>query len=256
MNSSSLKNKVRSNKGATIVFALVALILCVMISAVVIYTAFSNVGRVKKTQSEEQNYLSVSSAVMLFKDSLEGDSVSYEETHVSTTTIICDENWEPIDPTPGEPTLETKFDNYAYNDADALPLNNFLNQVFEEWAKKVDPPVSQPPLPITITDTSDPRDLPNIAPVEAEIVFDPENMKMTITFCIKDASPLDVDKYSTIMTMDLSKSTSYPVTFSTEQREKISNNYVKTITVTKKYFHTISWNNCMITKQKEANTGG
>lgn len=229
------------------VFALVALILCVMISAVVIYTAFSNVGRVKKTQSEEQNYLSVSSAVMLFKDSLEGDSVSYEETHVSTTTIICDENWEPIDPTPGEPTLETTFDNYAYNDADALPLNNFLNQVFEEWAKMIDSP-SEQTLSITITDESDPRDLPNIAPVEAEIVFNPENMKMTITFCIKDASSLDVDKYTTVMTMDLSKSTSYPVTFSTEQREKISNNYVKTITVTKKYFHTISWDNCMITK--------
>jgi hypothetical protein len=247
MNSSSLKNKVRSNKGATMVFALVALILCVMISAVVIYTAFSNVGRVKKTQSEEQNYLSVSSAVMLFKDSLEGDSVSYEETRVSTTTIICDENWEPIDPTPGEPTLETTFDNYAYNDADALPLNNFLNQVFEEWAKMIDSP-SEQTLSITITDESDPRDLPNIAPVEAEIVFNPENMKMTITFCIKDASSLDVDKYTTVMTMDLSKSTSYPVTFSTEQREKISNNYVKTITVTKKYFHTISWDNCMITK--------
>jgi len=229
------------------VFALVALILCVMISAVVIYTAFSNVGRVKKTQSEEQNYLSVSSAVMLFKDSLEGDSVSYEETRVSTTTIICDENWEPIDPTPGEPTLETTFDNYAYNDADALPLNNFLNQVFEEWAKMIDSP-SEQTLSITITDESDPRDLPNIAPVEAEIVFNPENMKMTITFCIKDASSLDVDKYTTVMTMDLSKSTSYPVTFSTEQREKISNNYVKTITVTKKYFHTISWDNCMITK--------
>jgi hypothetical protein len=217
MNSSSLKNKVRSNKGATMVFALVALILCVMISAVVIYTAFSNVGRVKKTQSEEQNYLSVSSAVMLFKDSLEGDSVSYEETRVSTTTIICDENWEPIDPTPGEPTLETTFDNYAYNDADALPLNNFLNQVFEEWAKMIDSP-SEQTLSITITDESDPRDLPNIAPVEAEIVFNPENMKMTITFCIKDASSLDVDKYTTVMTMDLSKSTSYPVTFSTEQR--------------------------------------
>lgn len=255
MNSSSLKNKLRSNKGATMVFALVALILCVMISAVVIYTAFSNVGRVKKTQSEEQNYLSVSSAVMLFKDSLEGDSVSYEETHVSTTTIICDENWEPIDPTPGEPTLGTTFDNYAYNDADALPLNNFLNQVFEEWAKMIDSH-SEQTLSITITDESDPRDLPNIAPVEAEIVFDPENMKMTITFCIKDASSLDVDKYTTVMTMDLSKSTSYPVTFSTEQREQISNNYVKTITVTKKYFHTISWDNCMITKQKEANTGG
>lgn len=237
------------------VFALVALILCVMISAVVIYTAFSNVGRVKKTQSEEQNYLSVSSAVMLFKDSLEGDSVSYEETRVSTTTIICNENWEPIDPTPGEPTLNTTFDNYAYNDADALPLNNFLNQVFEEWAKMIDSP-SEQTLSITITDESDPRDLPNIAPVEAEIVFNPENMKMTITFCIKDASSLDVDKYTTVMTMDLSKSTSYPVTFSTEQRKKISNNYVKTITVTKKYFHTISWDNCMITKQKEANTGG
>jgi len=247
MNSSSLKNKVRSNKGATMVFALVALILCVMISAVVIYTAFSNVGRVKKTQSEEQNYLSVSSAVMLFKDSLEGDSVSYEETRVSTTTIICDENWEPIDPTPGEPTLDTTFDNYAYNDADALPLNNFLNQVLVEWAKMIDSP-SEQTLPITITDESDPRDLPNIAPVEAEIVFNPENMKMTITFCIKDASSLDVDKYTTVMTMDLSKSTSYPVTFSTEQRKKISNNYVKTITVTKKYFHTISWDNCMITK--------
>lgn len=255
MNSSNLKNKLRSNKGATLVFALVALIVCVMISAVVIYTSFSNVGRVKNTQSEEQNYLSVSSAVMLFKKSLEGDSVSYEEKRVSTTKVICNENWDPVIPPSEESTLDITYSEDAlYED---VPLTNkILVDVLKAWVKSMIDSSSKHTLDITIADESSPPKLPKIAPVEAELVFDPENMKMTVTFGIENASLPEVDKYSTVMTMDLSKSTSDPVMYSSEKKEKIGEDYVKTITVTKKVVHTISWENCVITKKKEVNTGG
>ncbi|MGI6507613.1 MAG: hypothetical protein ACOX4A_04390 [Saccharofermentanales bacterium] len=241
MNSSSLKNKIQSDKGATIVFALFALIVSVMISAVVIYTAFSNVGRVKNTQNEEQNYLSVSSAVKLFKESLAGDSVSYEETYVKTTTETYDENWETL--ISSTVSDETTISDAVYDDA--LPLNNMLKEVLNEWAKAFDSPV---PKTLTITITGD-SELPKIAAVEAVMVFDPVNNKLTTTFGIKDA-PSAVDKFSTVMTMDLSKSTSYPVTSSMETKEQKNGSNIKTITVTKKVVHTINWDNCVIAKEK------
>ena len=241
MNSSSLKNKLQSNKGATIVFALFALIVSVMISAVVIYTAFSNVGRVKNTQNEEQNYLSVSSAVKLFKESLAGDSVSYEETYVKTTTETYDENWETL--ISSTVSDETTISDAVYDDA--LPLNNMLKEVLNEWAKAFDSPV---PKTLTITITGD-SELPKIAAVEAVMVFDPVNNKLTTTFGIKNA-PSAVDKFSTVMTMDLSKSTSYPVTSSMETKEQKNGSNIKTITVTKKVVHTVNWDNCVIAKKK------
>lgn len=241
MNSSSLKNKIQSDKGATIVFALFALIVSVMISAVVIYTAFSNVGRVKNTQNEEQNYLSVSSTVKLFKESLAGDSVSYEETYVKTTTETYDENWETL--ISSTVSDETTISDAVYDDA--LPLNNMLKEVLNEWAKAFDSPV---PKTLTITITGD-SELPKIAAVEAVMVFDPVNNKLTTTFGIKNA-PSAVDKFSTVMTMDLSKSTSYPATSSMETKEQKNGSNIKTITVTKKVVHTVNWDNCVIAKKK------
>ena len=224
--------------------ALVALIVCVMISAVVVYTAFSNVGRVKNAQGEEQNYLSVSSAVMLFKNSLEGDSVSVKETYSVTTAEICDNNWETL--TTNEPDEKIIPGDVVYNDA--KPYNTMLKDVLSEWAKTS---VKQN---LTVTIAGD-SNLPNMAEVEAEVVFDPGNGKMIITFYIKDASPSAVDKYSTVMTMDLSKSTSYPLTSSSETKKQINGSNVRTVTVEKTFVHTISWDNCVITK-KEVNTGG
>ncbi|NLJ69878.1 MAG: hypothetical protein GX328_00240 [Clostridiaceae bacterium] len=243
MNLSSLKNKIRSKKGATLVFALMALIVCVMISAVIVYTAFSNVGRIKNTQSDEQNYLSVSSAVKLFKDSLEGDSVSYEETYVVTITETYDANWETLisrSTSPDEP--EPTFSEAVYHDV--APTNTILSDVLKAWAKKSS---EQKLEDIAIKGN---ENLPNIATVEAEMVFNPVNNKMTITFGIKDDSSSEADKFITVMTMDLTKSTSDPITTSSEKKEQKDGNNVKTITVTKKVVHTIRWENCVISKQK------
>ncbi len=240
MNSSNLKNKIHSKQGATIVFALVALILCVMISAVLIYTAFSNIGRVKNTQSEEQNYLAVSSAVMMFKDALEGDSVSFEQTFIATTKKVYDDNWDELLRKPTIVTEEPPLGAAVYNDTAAK--NIIPQEVLNAWAKAIiAPPASQTELTITITGNGI---LSEIATVEAEMVFDPQKMRITTTFGIENASP------STVMTMDLSKATSYPVTSSSEKKERIENENVKTITVTKKVVHTISWDNFVITKKK------
>lgn len=240
MNSSNLKNKIQSKQGATIVFALVALIVCLMISAVVIYTAFSNVGRVKNTQGEEQNYLAVSSALMMFKNALEGDSVSFEQTFITTTEEVYDDNWDELLREPTIVTEELPLGAAVYNDIAAK--NTIPQEVLNAWAKAIiDPPASQTELTITITGNGI---LSEIATVEAEMVFNPQNQKLTITFGIENASP------SAVMTMDLLKATSYPVTSSSEKKELIDNENVKTITVTKKVVHTISWDNFVITKNK------
>ena len=196
-------------------------------------------GRVKNTQNEEQNYLAVSSAVMMFKNALEGDSISFEQTFITTTEKVYDDNWDEL-VSESPPSTEASLDPAVYND---IAAKNIVPQaVLNAWAKAIiDPPASQTELTITITCNDI---LSEIATVEAKMVFNPQKMRITTTFGIEDASP------SAVMTMDLLKATSYPVTSSSEMKERTENKNVKTITVTQKVVHTISWDNFVITKNK------
>lgn len=249
MSLSKLKTKIQSNSGVTIVFALIALIVCVMISAVIIYTAYSNVGRVKTTQTDEQNYLSVSSAVMLFKESIEGDSASFEQTF-ETVTEVDDETGETISgPTlvgPQPPPVDPKLPE-PYNDVG--PTNSIIKEVLVDWSKKIiQGGSSEPPLTITVTGNSN---ISKIVPIDVKMELepldslDPLKGKIIATFKIEGADPAE-DKYSTVMTMDLLIDTIGPFTSTSETK----NGDIRTITVEKTYVHTISWENFVITKKK------
>lgn len=67
----ALKRKWKSSRGASILLALLFLLLCVMVGASVIMAAASNGGKIRSNQAEQQRYLALSSALRLVCDELE-----------------------------------------------------------------------------------------------------------------------------------------------------------------------------------------
>lgn len=66
-----LRKKLNSRRGASILIALLFLLVCMMVAASVLMAAASNAGKLKSNRDEQQNYLTLSSAVNLIVDELE-----------------------------------------------------------------------------------------------------------------------------------------------------------------------------------------
>ena len=86
-----IKAKLRSSRGATLVFALVALAVAVIVSAVVIYAAQSNAGRIRSAQAAEQAQLTLNSAASAIREQFAGDHIELVNTKVVRTTSISTE---------------------------------------------------------------------------------------------------------------------------------------------------------------------
>jgi len=67
-----LKRKLRSNAGASMIFALVFLLFCVFIGGSVLAAATANAGRVASMTTDQQEYLSQRSAALVMADMLTG----------------------------------------------------------------------------------------------------------------------------------------------------------------------------------------
>lgn len=85
----SLKNKLKSNKGASMILVLGLFLICLMISSVILVAAASGSSRTIKRTTQQQSYLAVSSAAELLSAELTdvGTYVRREETH----TYGCNE---------------------------------------------------------------------------------------------------------------------------------------------------------------------
>lgn len=87
-----LKAKLHSERGASILLALLMFLVCVMVAASVLAAAASNAGKVRSNRAEQQKFLNLSSAIQLVADEIQraeyrGSYVVYEWTEVITTTI-------------------------------------------------------------------------------------------------------------------------------------------------------------------------
>lgn len=79
-------NKLRSRKGASITFALLAFLVCAAVSAVLLAAASASAGRVSNLAEADQRYYAVTSAAQLFCDAIgEGKSYSLECTEIKKT---------------------------------------------------------------------------------------------------------------------------------------------------------------------------
>ena len=82
-----IKNKISEQRGASLAMALFALIVVTVVSVIMLNSALSNIGRVKRNQQAEQNYLTVSSAAKLMEECLVGISINYNKIEYNDETV-------------------------------------------------------------------------------------------------------------------------------------------------------------------------
>lgn len=87
-----IKRKLRSDKGASITFALLIFLVCAVISSVVLVAATASSGRISNQAETDQRYYSVTSAAELLKELIGGSKASVKEVETSffTTTYGVD----------------------------------------------------------------------------------------------------------------------------------------------------------------------
>lgn len=134
-----VRQKLESQRGASITFALLLFLVCAVVSSVVIVAGTAAAGRMSQIAEMDQRYYAVTSAAELLKDALDGNAVTVEKTTVTQVTLDQDGNpvetgGEASDPSEGEtePTgPEVRLFNgtevdeaqiITFTDADSLPL--------------------------------------------------------------------------------------------------------------------------------------
>ena len=80
--------KLKNNSGATILMALLLILLAMAVGAAILMAAVSAAHHMKSDREAQQNYLTVSSAAELIRDSIAGDK--YERTMTETHTAVRD----------------------------------------------------------------------------------------------------------------------------------------------------------------------
>lgn len=97
--------KLKNNSGATILMALLLILLAMAVGAAILTAAVSAAHHMKSDREAQQNYLTVSSAAELIRDSINGQT--YERTLTVTSVANKDEKGEVIGYTVTQ-TLEVK----------------------------------------------------------------------------------------------------------------------------------------------------
>ena len=82
--------KLKNNSGATILMALLLILLAMAVGAAILTAAVSAAHHMKSDREAQQNYLTVSSAAELIRDSIAGDK--YTRTMTETHTALKDED--------------------------------------------------------------------------------------------------------------------------------------------------------------------
>ena len=80
----AVMKKIRSRKGASITFALLAFLVCSVVSAVVLAAASASAGRVSGLADMDRRYYAVSSAAQLFSETLNGQEFTIERSKIET----------------------------------------------------------------------------------------------------------------------------------------------------------------------------
>lgn len=135
MRTNPVRAKLRSQKGASIIFALFFFIVCAVIGSIVLTAATAAAGRAKGVREANNRYYAVNSAADVLEHELEksGAWVRKTTTQTETTTAVSTlttangvttENASPPTPSSGNPVTEyTQGDaEYTQGDAQITPL--------------------------------------------------------------------------------------------------------------------------------------
>lgn len=86
------KRKLHSERGASLIFALLLFLVCAVVGSVVLTSGTAASGRVSEMVNTDQRYYAVTSAAELFKDMINGEKVVVEKTITTTVTTDGDGN--------------------------------------------------------------------------------------------------------------------------------------------------------------------
>lgn len=126
-----LGKKLHSERGASLVMALLLLFVCMMVAASILAAASSNAGKHRSNRVEQQKYLTLSSALRLVCDELE--RAEYTGKYTLYTWSVT-----PAGPNPGDPPgptvdyVHAKQITGAYSCdkiTDQIPLGDWLDQI-------------------------------------------------------------------------------------------------------------------------------
>ena len=88
----AMKNKIQSQKGASITFALLIFLVCSVVSIVVVVAGSAAAGRMSERAETDQRYYAVSSAAELLCDDFKGTKVEVEYTKQASATSVSETN--------------------------------------------------------------------------------------------------------------------------------------------------------------------
>ena len=128
-----IRQKLHSQAGASITFALLIFLVCTVLCSVILTAATASSGRMSGIAEADQRYYAVTSAAELLKDLINGRSVTIEKIYTGTKTETHDE-------TPGgtPDTTPTEYIIESTNIVKTDPTDPELNSFLEDAANKYD----------------------------------------------------------------------------------------------------------------------
>jgi len=139
-----LKNKLIDRSGASMLIALVLFLTCAMIGSVILSSAAGNADKIRTRKSEQQNYLSVSSAARLVQSAVNGTVYSGWENY---TVYECVGETLPLRPPKHSDVADVCTEMTYENNEDAglkADIEAAVYQAYRSHTKYVEPiPVSE-----------------------------------------------------------------------------------------------------------------
>ena len=201
--------KIGGRSGATMLFAILVFMLCALTGAAALTAAAANSGRYTHVKEEQQEYLSMSSAVNLMREELVGKTFSAQAKTTNTVTVTKDVAGDTTSETeelePGSPVYEYDggFSGQLLNVFTEFFLNKFSSS-YPDIANAIrlgfgSSDIYEKELTFTTGD-----EVIDKYKVKAKFAVD-EDFNITVNFSltVKDASGGDknIDAYGTDMTI-------------------------------------------------------
>lgn len=134
-----LLKKLHSQRGASILLALLMLLVCMMVGSSVLAASASNAGKAKSNRVEQQRYLNLSSAIQLIAEELEKAEYTGKyklwEWEVTTTVTDYSDSANPITTTTSKSFFYCQQTEGVYSCGDLtnqLPLGKELDEIFSQ----------------------------------------------------------------------------------------------------------------------------
>lgn len=138
-----IKAKLKSQTGASILIALMLFLVCAMVGSVVLSSAAGNADKMRNRRSEQQEYLSISSAARLIQNAMGTTVYSGRENY---TVYECYGETKPLDPEKHSDVADVCTEMTFDNDEDAglkADIAAIVYQAYRSHTKYVTPiPVS------------------------------------------------------------------------------------------------------------------